>query len=525
MGYRGSIVGKKAGALIPGILLDTLLKTFPDQVGGASAGEGSIILLQNEALSVEQIEEIQSEIKELPCILYIGQTSVPMNDECKQPYVLLRDDDGSEQLVAFIDATIRGYTKAESAKPPEYFFVHDYLIEKCEEIYADCDGDISKFMKKIGGSTSFKKDVLNVFGDRGMLALMASDGDVVIIEKNSGAVEYPWGYASQSLDYTEVGDTGSKPTLASKPSLAKSTGGDKPLKDMTADERAKKLAELKAKKLATAHSAPAPVVEPPKPDETPPVEIPDDSGQHAAPSSDDAIPAADVPDEVVKNLGLTVKDGVISKFFTPAKNLNNNQLREAYIKNVGIQPPAYKKIKGYPVPNAMLRQKIANEIDRLKLAAAGQAGPVTKLTPEEKAKRLAALKSGTAKQPDTGSDTMSKHLAPVMDDKNIKNAHEWLKRTGVVKATDRSSNEVATPNAMKELTARLPSFTEVLGVDDIRKMFFVPYEELHALDKEALACLARQLLTELSKKVEPMEIKPAEKAPITGPRFSLKATG
>jgi hypothetical protein len=62
--YRGSIVGKKQGEVLPDIFTDTMQKTFPDTVGGAVAYPDTkeIVVIQEGGIDVNTFNEIQSQV-------------------------------------------------------------------------------------------------------------------------------------------------------------------------------------------------------------------------------------------------------------------------------------------------------------------------------------------------------------------------------------------------------------------------------------------------------------------------------
>lgn len=196
--FSSVIVYKAAGQQVPEQYLKKVLDLNKSCYAYASADkENGVVALCNEPAeaTLENIMELQFENKaEDLCMQFGNSQGQPVQPEDLQPFVLISDD-GSPVLVAFLEGDFTGHHKTGSSHTNEYHFVNNFLLDQIGNIYEKADSDLAKTVSFFEDEKN-QPQFTNEFGERGMLLLLSSTGDMQAVAKGNDARQFDWGFTS-----------------------------------------------------------------------------------------------------------------------------------------------------------------------------------------------------------------------------------------------------------------------------------------------------------------------------------------
>lgn len=203
--FLGTIVERRDGASIPDAYLEIVLDKRPSCLGAAMVKDGAIQIAQ--APAAVEIEDLKKTMGEgMPRTTYFfGKYPTDFIEELLQPFHLLKDEQDQVTLVAFLEGDFSKFALAGSDHSNEFFCVQNYLIPKVQQMYRLVDGNMAKLVEELKQPITYREVGSQTFstGD-GTIVLVASVGDPIVITKNEKKREFPWGWTSDTLGYTEA---------------------------------------------------------------------------------------------------------------------------------------------------------------------------------------------------------------------------------------------------------------------------------------------------------------------------------
>lgn len=195
---KSVVIGKAAKHNIPKELLEILVKEYDSSVGAVSCEEGkTLLMLQHpEGATMEQFDVNQKGF-ENDNVLYVLGKGTPVEDDI-QPYVIVQMKSGQENvplIVAVVDGEFKDFQHDGSTKSNCYHFVSEYLEPKVFDMWNSVGGDVKKLFEKMN-TTVFQREMLQQIGDRGLIAIMGSNGAICRWFKGDTYMEADWGWVS-----------------------------------------------------------------------------------------------------------------------------------------------------------------------------------------------------------------------------------------------------------------------------------------------------------------------------------------
>lgn len=225
--------------------------------GAAIVEEGNIFLNRSDAPTVQSLKDLRDMFFDQPLHMYLGNEPEPIDEQSRQPFVLLSNDAGEPLIVAFVEGDYDKHMLKDGVGSPEFYMVQDVLNDLVSGYAEATDGDVNKIMKMLANKSS--SSVINgACGDRGAVVIVANNGEFHCIQKNDVDNEYVWGDVSRHHGF-EVADYPAKEepvveekvepkkmTAKEKMELAMGSSSSKVVK-LGSDEATKALAQQKTK--------------------------------------------------------------------------------------------------------------------------------------------------------------------------------------------------------------------------------------------------------------------------------------
>jgi len=213
---KGVILKKNAGHDIPRGLLEKVIEQHQSSLGSATilnAGTDDAILdcqLEAEVPTVDDFMAAQAtpEMHAKEVYLHFGHNEGPIeSDEYLQPFLLLEDevegakeaDDPLPSVVVFLEGDFV-HNDVDKTGPKDYLVAMEYLQERYEGLYNDCDRNIGQFMNLIKGS-KIRQEIATHWSGRGVILVVAYNGDTAVYAENDRRLEGDWGWASDSCGW------------------------------------------------------------------------------------------------------------------------------------------------------------------------------------------------------------------------------------------------------------------------------------------------------------------------------------
>ena len=121
---KGVTILRRKDRELPEEYLDCVLEHNKTAVGAAFADRGELLMSSVANITVDKIKktamETDQSFKEFPLLFSFFDHTSTLNEEDKQPYILLRDDKNTPIVAAFLEGDFSNFAQAGSAHSDEY---------------------------------------------------------------------------------------------------------------------------------------------------------------------------------------------------------------------------------------------------------------------------------------------------------------------------------------------------------------------------------------------------------------------
>ena len=198
-------VVKTAGHLINDGYLEKVVKNHRHYYGVAVVDGDKILLVHQQSQpDVDTLKKVQEKFKDNSAVFAFGDVAHIMAEDM-QPISILKDADGNHVCVVCLDGDFDRHKKANESHIPEYLVAKNFL-EKLVRKHAA--SGIDSLIGELNDELT-KQTICNLWGERGCITFMFSDGQVCTIRSSEDKGKYSWGFASSDYGYMENvgGDT------------------------------------------------------------------------------------------------------------------------------------------------------------------------------------------------------------------------------------------------------------------------------------------------------------------------------
>lgn len=202
----GVYVEKSAGiSEVPEIYLKKVLEKY-----NGCAGLAGVVLKDNVpetmctpldvGAKLEDVQAMFAEYKDIPVLAWFGEP--PAHTDSIQPFPLFQTEDGSVELLAFIEGPYPQFKQADDARSEQFHVAYSKLTTMIEPIWTKHDGDVAKIMDEL--DNPFAAEALKGLstGD-GLIVFMSSASRILKIGRDLTKGTFSWGYTSDPMGYFE----------------------------------------------------------------------------------------------------------------------------------------------------------------------------------------------------------------------------------------------------------------------------------------------------------------------------------
>lgn len=207
----GSILCLKPGHTAPKDLGTRLLLNFKSSVSAAAIDKdkGLSKFFADDVDLASFLNETETKFKDRALILRLEDNEA-LQDEEKQPFDLVIDDEGKTVLLGVLEGDFEKYASDAATVSPETAFVQEFFADHCQKMFDDCGSDVKKFQALLEGAP-FRKNLEEHMAPRGCIVLMGRDGSPLRYEVgNTKGVLSSWGFVTDACGYTEAKATPAK---------------------------------------------------------------------------------------------------------------------------------------------------------------------------------------------------------------------------------------------------------------------------------------------------------------------------
>ncbi len=192
------IIRRKAGQSIP----EDFLSLCPTKVFGISlVDKNKLETPHGTDFTLEALRATENDFKDVAFTLFLSDADKATDLNDVSPYDLIGNDDDEPLLSVHIAGEFPGFAKEKSSRSPAYHLAA-FIAEYCETVFDAVDKDLGKLMNKIS-EDKFKDKIKMNAVSHGALMFVAQNGACVTITQGDTAKEFPWGWVSDTLGYTE----------------------------------------------------------------------------------------------------------------------------------------------------------------------------------------------------------------------------------------------------------------------------------------------------------------------------------
>jgi hypothetical protein len=206
MAHKGLIVVKKKDQLLPDAFLEKTVTAYKSCYGCAiithDGAPELIELSSTEAPTVDAVNQIQKEFKDKIIVFHFGDFPAGFNEDDKQPFVLLEDDNKKPIMVGFLEGDFNGFAKAGSSHSDAFFVVNEYLKPRLKEDYQKNNNSMLALVGSIK-SPRTKRELEAQMGESGTITLMPITGDMTSFVRGANHADFPAFWTSNALGYGE----------------------------------------------------------------------------------------------------------------------------------------------------------------------------------------------------------------------------------------------------------------------------------------------------------------------------------
>lgn len=372
---------------------------------------------------LETLKKVFLGLKDSRINMHLGNYPDGFLEDDIQPFVLVEDEKKNAVVAVMLDGDWVNTAAVGSNHSDEFFVALNQLRPMLAQLFRLTKGDVNAMIEEIDGDAT-KQAILNTFINRGSVHFMFNNGQVRSIIKNDLEMEYPWGWVSNHVLYTE----------APAPTAAEAN----PLNDLLSGKALKTL-------------APTLTVEPKKEEvELPALVLP---------------PAPELPK--VHEVG--------RKITCPREIKKPNKVEAWYRKNANWCPNnymSYPEVEVKPKPTSVpVSVKDPKDLKTLAVGktdtrvilpdVASKPADIATRTPPKINIKPNVLPSVKPLEPEIKKDVIPS-MSPETQKKLV---DSWLKETEtMVTTTDRSGNEIIDPKEAVALETKYADFASRIGM-------------------------------------------------------------
>lgn len=390
---KGVIIERLAGKAMSAEVMTKLAAIYPGTFGYAAMIDGKLETCSG--LDPKDMASYDEILSSDDAIYYLG-TDVPAKG-AEQPFILQVDEQSKPTLISFIEGEF---------DEGEYAYVKTFLMPKADDIADLVDGDTTKIMKGLRKQSNV--DELSAhYGRRGVVMLMANNGDHFYIETNEQRKTTDWGQIS-------ILEGASKTTS---------------VPEVKADDKMSRLRELREKKGKNPDGVHATTA----------------IGEKLNNASDAARTKAPLKEDI--DNATVLKDKRETFLYPPPEScVSRNKLQEWYNTGFGTCPQGYQLAEGHPekavpMPQSSLNPKRAKDT------------------------RFQQTSANVATSSREDKDTGTHHLATdaVVGGFDVVPAKQKEEVGKFIKTIDMKSTDILDPTTMKEIEVKSSTFFDQMG--------------------------------------------------------------
>jgi hypothetical protein len=447
--YKGLLLFKAKGSLVPEAFLEEIAKKFPSAMGFAIAAKNPQTRQPElelahvvEPNSAKNIGECFSIAKDNDVLAYFADFPENFTAESVQPFVVLKNSQGAPILVAALSGDVNPvFAKGSNlGHSHDYFANEKLLVPRFAKMFTEKGNDLSKVMAHLNEPETQETLINSLTTDNMTLAIMALNGTIHVLDNNSERhMKYPWGWVSDHLDYKEV-------VAQIEPENVPLSLAQRMKAAATTSETRKKIAgrissTSNVPKIAEVTPVVSKTEEPPKAEE-----------QRTRPKWDGFI-QGDMAQPVPAPEDIKNPDEY--EWISPPKSLSTNKmLKSWYQLRIGTYPQGYKQFPAVPVKKTRLAE-LQQSSQTVRKDTAAHNIPATPAPALANVTEVIPIVPGSEKK-----EFASKILPKVLE------------------------NKFETLESIEEIAAaeeRYPSFAKQNGLDDLTVMLntsFTTYVEM-----------------------------------------------
>lgn len=443
---KGVIILRHKDKELPEAYLDKVLEHNKSAVGAAFADRGELLMSSVANTTVEKIKktalETDKSFKEFPLLFsFFNHTSV-LQEEDKQPYVLLRNDKDEPIVSAFLEGDFSNFEQADSSHSDEHEAVKELLIPKFQKMFKEAGGKVDVLMGMLQDKL-VKREMQTLFVNEGSITIIASTGEICTFSKGEKNKSFPWGWTTNSYGY------------------------EQPSKEEVAKPEPKSSAQSKLDKIKAA------LADMDEDDEEEDEDDTEDAAAQGAVATDVAA-KPEAAEKSKKKPDISDSDYEVVMLAPPDSEKSGNRVKKWYRRTYGSVPSNWTDRPAVPVRR--LRAKFEGKAPPEVAAATDTRIPIEATKPKDTG--VQHIPAATA---DAKSEQVTDETLPVIPPREKK----WVNDTFLAEAIDDTSKEIVDPKEYQAFEEKYPTFAQAFNLDSLHKTFGISFENLLRLVKEA----------------------------------------
>jgi len=207
MANKNIIVVRKPGTIITQGFIERAVKNA-SYMGVAVIHEGKLVIDHRKGSpKIEEIRKIQDGLMDNH-IIFNFTDNKDILDTDMLPFKVVLDKDKGDEIAVFMDGDFEGYRVPKSSHTDEFHAFDDFISKKLQKIYKTANAGLAGLYEELKDGLT-QQEFSNSWTNRGFMAFLTTQGEAITImnKGNVFAQEFPWGWTSHSLNYTEKAAT------------------------------------------------------------------------------------------------------------------------------------------------------------------------------------------------------------------------------------------------------------------------------------------------------------------------------
>lgn len=192
--------------IVPEEFLDICSAEKSDLIGGAIAFGGNLQTVNLDGSQLQTLKDTckMEDYKPFGLLIHLSQedTENTVSEDSQQPFIPYTCTDGSKLCACFIEGHYVGYDTTNTSNTVEYLVHQGYVVDKIKDVYASVGEDIDKLITKLRTPAMHREIVAGSgMGERGCIAFMFANGEIVLFTKGETQTNFTWGWSSQRFGW------------------------------------------------------------------------------------------------------------------------------------------------------------------------------------------------------------------------------------------------------------------------------------------------------------------------------------